>query len=179
MDINRLTERAQEALRAAQSEATRLGHQQIDVEHLLLALLEQEGGLARSVLDKTGVDAELVRQRLEAELARLPKISSTTGAAGEVYITGRLNRLLVQAEDDDIKLTETAATHLACEGYDPVYGARPLKRAIQKELETPIGRRLLAGEIHDGDKLTVDWRDGVFTFSTKKTERAEAASSKS
>ena len=45
MDINRLTEKAQEAFRAAQSEATRLGHQQLDVEHLLLALLDQEGGL--------------------------------------------------------------------------------------------------------------------------------------
>jgi ATP-dependent Clp protease ATP-binding subunit ClpB len=42
MDINRLTEKAQEALRAAQSEATRMGHQQIDVEHLLLALLEHD-----------------------------------------------------------------------------------------------------------------------------------------
>src|SRR5947208_3740638 len=100
MDINRLTEKAQEALRSAQSEATRLGHQQIDVEHLLLALLEQEGGLARSIFERTGVDADLVRQRVETELARLPKVSSTTGGVGEVYITGRLNRLLVQAEDE-------------------------------------------------------------------------------
>ena len=106
MDINRLTEKAQEALRAAQSEATRLGHQQIDVEHLLLALLEQEGGLARSVLDKTGVDADLVRQRLETELARLPKVSSSSGAVGEVYITSRLNRLLVQAEDEAKQLKD-------------------------------------------------------------------------
>src|SRR2546429_371678 len=60
MDINRLTEKAQEALRAAQSDATRQGHQQIDVEHLLLALLEQEGGLAKSVLEKTAVDPDLV-----------------------------------------------------------------------------------------------------------------------
>jgi ATP-dependent Clp protease ATP-binding subunit ClpB len=106
MDINRLTEKAQEALRAAQSEATRLGHQQIDVEHLLLALLDQQGGLAKSILDKSGVDADLVRQRVEAELARLPKVSSTTGAAGEVYITGRLNRLLVQAEDEAKQLKD-------------------------------------------------------------------------
>src|SRR5436190_3686746 len=100
MDINRLTEKAQEALRAAQSEATRQGHQQLDVEHLLLALLDQEGGLARSILEKTGIDADLVRQRVEAELARLPKVSSTTGGGGDVYIAGRLNRLLVKAEDE-------------------------------------------------------------------------------
>ncbi|HKQ50947.1 MAG TPA: ATP-dependent chaperone ClpB [Pyrinomonadaceae bacterium] len=106
MDINRLTEKAQEALRTAQSEATRRGHQQIDVEHLLLALLEQEGGLARSVLDKAGVDAEAVRSRVEAELARRPQVSSTTGGAGEVYVTGRLNRLLVQAEDEARQLKD-------------------------------------------------------------------------
>jgi ATP-dependent Clp protease ATP-binding subunit ClpB len=74
----------------------------------------------------------------------------------------------------EIELTAEAATHLAREGYDPVYGARPLKRAIQKELETPIGRRLLAGEIHDGDKVIVGWKDGEVTFSTKAAERAEA-----
>ena len=45
MDINRFTEKLQEAIRAAQSKAVRYGHQQIDVEHLLAALLEQEGGL--------------------------------------------------------------------------------------------------------------------------------------
>ncbi len=106
MDINRLTEKAQEALRAAQSEAMRLGHQQIDVEHLLLALIQQEGGLARSILDKTAVDADVVRQRVEAELGRLPKVSSTTGGTGEVYVTGRLNRLLVQAEDEAKQLKD-------------------------------------------------------------------------
>jgi len=76
-----------------------------------------------------------------------------------------------------IELTLVAATHLAREGYDPVYGARPLKRAIQKELETPIGRRLLAGEIRDGDRVIVDWRDGEFIFTTKGSERAEAVGS--
>ena len=96
MDINRLTEKAQEALRAAQSEATRQGHQQIDVEHLLLALLEQEGGLAKSILEKSNVDPDLVRQRVQAEVARMPKVSSSTGGGGDVYISGRLNRLLVQ-----------------------------------------------------------------------------------
>src|SRR6267143_904538 len=106
MDINRLTEKAQEALRAAQSEATRQGHQQIDVEHLLLALLSQEGGLATSILDKAGVDADLVRRRVEAEIARLPKVSSTSGGAGDVYISGRLNKLRVQAEDEARQLKD-------------------------------------------------------------------------
>jgi ATP-dependent Clp protease ATP-binding subunit ClpB len=91
----------------------------------------------------------------------------------------QLGRLRARLEERhiDLELTEVAATHLAREGYDPVYGARPLKRAIQKELETPLGRRLLAGEIKDGDKVMVDWKDGDFTFSTKSTERAETVGS--
>ena len=58
MDINRFTEKLQEAIRSAQSKAVRYGHQQIDVEHLLAALLEQEGGLAPSILTKAGVNVE-------------------------------------------------------------------------------------------------------------------------
>ena len=58
MDINRFTEKLQEAIRAAQSKATRYGHQQLDVEHLLASLLEQEGGLAGSILSRAGVNVE-------------------------------------------------------------------------------------------------------------------------
>jgi ATP-dependent Clp protease ATP-binding subunit ClpB len=125
MDINRLTEKAQEALRAAQGEAIRLGHQQVDVEHLLLALLEQEGGLAKSMLDKASVDAGIVGQHLEAELAKMPKVSSTTGGAGDVYVTGRLNRLLVQAEDEarGLKDEYVSVEHLLLAMIDDKSGA--------------------------------------------------------
>src|SRR5260370_2117490 len=105
MDINRLTEKAQEALRAAQSEATRQGHQQIDIEHLLLALLEQEGGLTKSILEKSNGDPDLVSQRAQAELARIPKVSSSTGGGGDTYLSGRLPRLLAKAEAQPQKLT--------------------------------------------------------------------------
>jgi ATP-dependent Clp protease ATP-binding subunit ClpB len=125
MDINRLTEKAQEALRTAQNEATRLGNQQVDVEHLLLALLDQEGGLARSILEKAGIDIEVVRRRVEEELARLPKVSSSTGGTGEVYITSRLNRLLVQAEDEARKLKDEyiSVEHLLLAMVDDQSGA--------------------------------------------------------
>lgn len=49
-----------------------------------------------------------------------------------------------------LDLTEKAREHLAAVGYDPSYGVRPLKRAIQKELETPLGRLLLKSDINDG-----------------------------
>jgi len=69
-----------------------------------------------------------------------------------------------------LDLTDDAREHLAATGYDPNYGARPLKRAIQKELETPLGKLLLKGEINDGQKVIVD-RDGArgaLTFNVQR-----------
>ncbi|HXB71807.1 MAG TPA: Clp protease N-terminal domain-containing protein [Candidatus Acidoferrales bacterium] len=106
MDINRFTEKLQEAIRSAQSTATRYGHQQIDVEHLLTALLEQEGGLAASILGKAAVNAEPLQRRLQSELERLPKVSGATGGPDQVYVTSRLNRLLTKAEDEAKKLKD-------------------------------------------------------------------------
>jgi ATP-dependent Clp protease ATP-binding subunit ClpB len=89
----------------------------------------------------------------------------------------QLGRLRSRLEERHIKLelTDEAARHLARMGYDPVYGARPLKRVIQKELETPLGRMLLRGEVSDGQTVVVEWSDNAFTFSIAGTERAEAA----
>ncbi|MBZ5618009.1 MAG: ATP-dependent chaperone ClpB [Acidobacteriia bacterium] len=106
MDINRFTEKLQEAIRAAQGKATRFGHQQIDVEHLLSALLEQEGGLASSILAKAGVSVEPLARRIEAELDRLPKVSGPSGGPDQLYVTSRLNRLFTNAEDEARKLKD-------------------------------------------------------------------------
>ncbi|RPI14104.1 MAG: type VI secretion system ATPase TssH, partial [Acidobacteriales bacterium] len=106
MDINRFTEKAQQALQAAQNKATRLSHQQIDVEHMLAALLGQEGGLAPAILNKADVPVHNLRQRLDQELARLPKVTTPAGAPDQLYVTGRLNRLMVQAEDEAKRLKD-------------------------------------------------------------------------
>ena len=106
MDINRFTEKAQEALSAAQSKAIRASHQQVDVEHLLSALLEQERGLAASILTRAGAPVDVLKRRVEQELERLPRVSSPSGGADQVYITGRLNRTLTQAEDEAKRLKD-------------------------------------------------------------------------
>src|SRR5436190_540990 len=100
MDINRFTEKAQEAIRSAQSKAVRYGQQQVDVEHLLAALFEQENGLAPSILNKAGVNVETLTRRIETDLDRLPKVSGPSGGPDQVYISSRLNRLLTHAEDE-------------------------------------------------------------------------------
>jgi ATP-dependent Clp protease ATP-binding subunit ClpB len=68
-------------------------------------------------------------------------------------------------------LDDAAKRHLVKAGYDPNYGARPLKRTIQKELETPLGRKILAGDVNDGDTVTVGFNDitGELTFAAAPT----------
>ncbi|HEX5605727.1 MAG TPA: ATP-dependent chaperone ClpB [Candidatus Binatia bacterium] len=105
MDINRFTQKAQEAISAAHSKAARYGHQQVDVEHLLASLLEQEGGLAGSIFSKLSIDGGALKRRVEQELERMPRVSGG-GSADQIYVTGRLNRLLTQAEDEAKKLKD-------------------------------------------------------------------------
>jgi ATP-dependent Clp protease ATP-binding subunit ClpA len=59
-----------------------------------------------------------------------------------------------------LRLTDGAKDLVANEGYDPAFGARPLKRLIQRQLQDPLAMKLLGGEIHDGDAVLVDAKDG-------------------
>ncbi len=96
MDINRFTEKAQQSLQDAQRLAARGGQQHVDVEHLLAALLDQEPGLATSILRKANINLEGLKRRVQQEVERLPRVS---GGSGE-SISSRLNRVLMQAEDE-------------------------------------------------------------------------------
>ena len=69
MDMNRLTQKSQEALQDAQARASRLGHTEVDGEHLLLALLDQPDGLAPRLLADVGADLDRLRGELETDLA--------------------------------------------------------------------------------------------------------------
>jgi ATP-dependent Clp protease ATP-binding subunit ClpB len=72
-------------------------------------------------------------------------------------------------------VTPAARTHLADAGYDPVYGARPLKRTIQRELHDPLALRLLSGEFRAGEMIQVDVQGGSLTFTpVVEAEAAEA-----
>ena len=106
VDFNRFTEKMQEAVRGAQSIAVRHGNQQIDIEHLLLALVQQEGGLVPSILNKADINVETLRRRLEQEIDRFPKVSGPAAAPDQVYITPRLQKLLSEAEDEAKQLRD-------------------------------------------------------------------------
>jgi ATP-dependent Clp protease ATP-binding subunit ClpB len=75
----------------------------------------------------------------------------------------RLRELLAE-QNIGLELTKAAKRLLAEKGYDPVYGARPLKRTIQRELQDPLALKILQGEFKDGDKVMVDVRDGELVF---------------
>ncbi|NWF82896.1 MAG: ATP-dependent chaperone ClpB [Bryobacteraceae bacterium] len=104
MDLNRFTEKAQQAVQSAQTLAARLSHQQIDNEHLLAALLEQENGLVPEILIRAGARPDHLHQRLMTELERLPKVSGT-GASG-MYLTQRLAAVFGNAEQEARKLRD-------------------------------------------------------------------------
>jgi ATP-dependent Clp protease ATP-binding subunit ClpB len=99
MDLNRFTEKSQEALQKAQTLATRRSHQSVDVEHLLAALVEETEGLTAALLAAAGIAPSAVREQVEQELNRIPQVSGPGAGAQQVYLTQRLGRVLSQAED--------------------------------------------------------------------------------
>jgi ATP-dependent Clp protease ATP-binding subunit ClpB len=100
MDLNRFTEKSQEALRNAQALALRRSHQSVDVEHLLATLIEESEGLTAALLAATGIAPSAVREQVEQELNRIPQVSGPGAGAQQVYMTQRLGRVLTQAEDE-------------------------------------------------------------------------------
>ena len=67
-----------------------------------------------------------------------------------------------------LNLTDAAREHIAREGYDPVYGARPLKRYLQREVDTRLSRKLLSGDIPDSSTLTLAYKDGNLDIQSTK-----------
>ena len=79
------------------------------------------------------------------------------------YLTGR-----VAGRNIKLKVTDRAKEQLASEGYDPTYGARPLKRTIQQRIENPLAQKILAGDLGEGDTVVVDGDGHKFSFAAKK-----------
>jgi len=106
MDLNKFTEKSQAALTEAQAIGTRNQHQAVDVEHLALALLEQEEGLVPRLLEKAGVSPDLMKTKIQEALDRIPRVSGDTMTGQGLYVTQRLNKLLVTAQDEAKKLKD-------------------------------------------------------------------------
>ena len=128
------------------------------------------GGAEYAVMRATVLD-ELRRHFRPEFLNRVDEIVVFTALAEaqlERIVAIQLDRLRLRlaARRIELDVSPSARRHLVKVGYDPVYGARPLKRAVQRELETPLGRRILGGEVRDGESVFVDYDEtkGELTF---------------
>jgi ATP-dependent Clp protease ATP-binding subunit ClpB len=100
MNINKMTEKVQEAFIAAQSLAIQHHHQEMDIDHLLLALLEQEDGLARRMLALLHINLQAFANDIQALLKKKPEVIGAGVEEGKIYMTHRLQRLLTNAEQE-------------------------------------------------------------------------------
>ena len=106
MDFNKLTRKSQEALSEAQGIAIGNNNQEVDVAHLLLALLRDGEGLIPRMLRRMDVDLQALEKLVADEVARIPRVTGGGAEAGKVYVTARLNKLLVRSEERARKLTD-------------------------------------------------------------------------
>ncbi|WIX98119.1 ATP-dependent chaperone ClpB [Amycolatopsis mongoliensis] len=139
MDMSKLTQKSQEALQEAQSVAQRHGHTETDGEHLLLALLDQSDGLAPRLLVQAGADVDDLREAVEGELARRPKVTGPGATPGQVYLTRRLAGLLDAAEreakrlKDEYVSVEHLVLALADEGAKSAAGRLLTRHGVTRE----------------------------------------------
>jgi ATP-dependent Clp protease ATP-binding subunit ClpB len=148
MRPERLTTKAQEALQGAAAQARRRDHQAVDVEHLVLALLEQEDGIARPVLEKIGADPGRVASRVEDELRGLPRVEGA-----EPYTANRLLKLVDKAEDVAKKLKDeyVSTEHLLIASAEERGGAGEALRAAGA---TPERVRDAVKAVRGGGRVT-------------------------
>jgi ATP-dependent Clp protease ATP-binding subunit ClpB len=139
MDMNRLTEKSQEALQQAQSVALRYGHTEVDGEHLLLALLDQPEGLVPRLLRQFDVNVDALRAAVESDLQRRPRVTGPGAAPGQVFLSQRLARVLDVAEreaqrlKDEYVSVEHLLLALAEEGASSAAGRRLAEFGVTRE----------------------------------------------
>ena len=106
MDMNKLTEKSHEAVQQAREIAVRSGHWEVDGEHLLASLIDQEDGLSRRLLSRMQVPGEALKSEVENALARLPKVSGPGVEHGKMYATPRFQKLLCAAQEEARRLKD-------------------------------------------------------------------------
>ena len=106
MDLQRFTQKSQEALQAAQSSAIRRGNTEVDIEHLVVALLEQQGGLIPRLFEKMDIPLEPFVAAIEKEIEKRPSVSGPGIEPGKVFLTQRLGQSFVKAEEEAKRLKD-------------------------------------------------------------------------
>lgn len=168
MDMNKVTQKVREAIQSAQALAMRLQHQEVDGEHLLAELLAQEHGLAGKLLERAGVSLDILNARLQQVLAKRPRVTVSSVEADKVYVTQRLNRLLVQAQDEAQRLKDeyVSVEHLLLAFINE--GDRSESGALLKELGVGRDSFMQALQaIRGSQRVTSDDPEGSYEALTK------------
>ena len=162
MDLNRLTEKAQDVIREAQALAQRRGHAQIDVEHLAVALLSQDGGIAPRIVEKAGGNPASLVQRLQQALERLPRVSGPGAPAGQVFIAPRVNEILTGAETEAQRMKDeyVSVEHLLLALADLKDGA--VSEALRAAGLTREKLLEAAAAVRGGQRVTSQTPEGTY-----------------
>ncbi|MCW2808229.1 MAG: ATP-dependent Clp protease ATP-binding protein [Marmoricola sp.] len=163
MDMNRLTQKSQEAMHDAQTKALRFGHTEVDAEHLLLALLDQAEGLVGPLLARAGGDPGRLREDLEAELQRRPRVTGSGASPGQVFITQRLSRLLDTADREARRLKDeyVSVEHLVLALLDEGSGSAA-GRLLQQQGVTRASFLGALTEIRGHQRVTSATPEGTY-----------------
>ncbi len=168
IDFNKMTQKVREAFQSAQSLAMEFSHQQIDNEHLLLALLRQDDGLAPQLLERMDVSVATTIARVEQDLEKLPSVSGPGTEAGKIYVTPRLDTLLGRAQKEMSKLGDSfvSVEHLLLAFADEKKLFRELgitRNGILDALKTIRGNQRVTSDNPEGayDALTKYGQDLV------------------
>jgi len=154
----------------------------VDFKNTIIIMTSNIG--SKEIADFDGKDYEAMRKRVTAELRQVFR-PEFLNRLDDIVVFHRLDRshiraiVEVQLKDFEARLaaqritltvSDKAKKALGDEGYDPVYGARPLKRVISKRLENPVSRMIISGEIQEGNHLKVDYDPEQMEFRFKAAE---------
>ena len=157
MRMDKYTVKSQEALQAAKQLAGGLSHQELTPEHLLVALLEQEGGIVRPILQKLGLDPEALGGALAGAIQKQPKVQG-----GQTFLGARLNKVLEAAQaqadrmKDDYLSTEHLLLAIAAEGGGPA------AQALSKLGATTDGLLQAMQEVRGNQRVTDENPEGCY-----------------
>jgi ATP-dependent Clp protease ATP-binding subunit ClpB len=144
----------------------------VDFKNVVLIMTSNIG--SQIALENAGADAKAIESQILTEL-RSHLRPEFINRIDEIVVYKALSQDLIRDIVDvqitslsrilkdrklSISLSDSAKNYLAKVGYDPLFGARPLKRAIYKNIQVPLSKKILAGEFQDGDKIKVDYKKG-------------------
>jgi ATP-dependent Clp protease ATP-binding subunit ClpB len=167
MDLNRMIERLQKGILDAQSLAVKSNHQEVDEPHLFLTLLHQEDSLLAAILTKADIRTENVERVLQAVLDKKPQVTGSGAEQGKLYITSKLQRLFVSAEDFASKFTDDfiSIEHIllaACYANDS-----EMKKILLSNGKTPDNILAAIKEIRGNQRVTSQNPEAVYDALNK------------